>query len=222
MSDLTAPSSVEEALKSLNIYNRDNIWELPQKRGTFIVKHKALEKVAAHFGIRWSQQKVELADAGSKSVAISMAGTLGDRTEWSVGEASPDNTQQKYLFAMAEKRAKDRVILKLLDAHGDCYTEEDADDFKASEGQVKLNDLVTHNEVVLRVLPSIVHIKKAIAKNDLGHAAQVLDELTQEEQDTLDLAPSKGGIFTTAERELCFRPHGEVRRIVNADKGEAA
>jgi hypothetical protein len=76
--------------------------------------------------------------------------------------------------------------------------------------------------VVLRVLPSIVHIKKAIAKEDLGHAAQVLGELTQEDQDTLDLAPTKGGIFTTAEREACFRPHGEVRRIVNADKGEAA
>jgi hypothetical protein len=31
---------------------------------------------------------------------------------------------------MAEKRAKDRVILKLLAVHGDIYSEEEADDFK--------------------------------------------------------------------------------------------
>jgi hypothetical protein len=37
-----------------------------------------------------------------------------------------------YPFAMAEKRAKDRVILKLIALHGLVYSEEEADDFKAS------------------------------------------------------------------------------------------
>ena len=34
---------------------------------------------------------------------------------------------------MAEKRAKDRVILKLVGLHGDVYSEEEADDFKAAK-----------------------------------------------------------------------------------------
>jgi hypothetical protein len=36
---------------------------------------------------------------------------------------------------MAEKRAKDRVILKLVGLHGDVYSEEEADDFKEAKPQ---------------------------------------------------------------------------------------
>jgi hypothetical protein len=38
------------------------------------------------------------------------------------------------------------------------------------------------------------------------------------------MAPSKGGVFTTEEREICFKAHGEVRKLVNEMKkadGEA-
>ena len=55
---------------------------------------------------------------------------MGDATEWSIGEAAPYNTTNKYPYAMAEKRAKDRVILKLVGLHGDVYSEEEADEFK--------------------------------------------------------------------------------------------
>jgi hypothetical protein len=37
---------------------------------------------------------------------------------------------------MAEKRAKDRVILKLLNAHGHLYSEEEADEFKRQNPHV--------------------------------------------------------------------------------------
>jgi hypothetical protein len=57
-------------------------------------------------------------------------GKLGERTEWSFGEAATYNNKNAYPAAMAEKRAKDRVILKLLNAHGALYSEAEADEFK--------------------------------------------------------------------------------------------
>jgi len=62
-----------------------------------------------------------------------VTGQMGDRLEWSVGEAAPANNKNAYPWAMAEKRAKDRVILKLIGLHGLAYSEEEADDFKDSK-----------------------------------------------------------------------------------------
>ena len=43
-------------------------------------------------------------------------------------------------------------------------------------------------------------IKQAIEDNDLSYACQLYAELGHETQEALYKAPSKGGIFTTAER----------------------
>ena len=43
------------------------------------------------------------------------------------GEASPRNTKNAYPYAMAEKRAVDRAILKLLGLHGFVYSEDEMD-----------------------------------------------------------------------------------------------
>ena len=61
-----------------------------------------------------------------------------ERAEWSIGEAlvgvnyRVSGKQAAYVYAMAEKRAKDRVILKLIELHGLVYSEEEADEFKTS------------------------------------------------------------------------------------------
>jgi hypothetical protein len=63
---------------------------------------------------------------------------MGERMEWSIGEAligtnyRVSGKQAAYVYAMAEKRAKDRVILKLIELHGLVYSEEEADEFKHS------------------------------------------------------------------------------------------
>jgi hypothetical protein len=68
-------------------------------------------------------------------MAGAKAGT--ERVEWSIGEALVNvnyrvsGRQAGYVYAMAEKRAKDRVILKLLELHGLVYSEEEADEFRA-------------------------------------------------------------------------------------------
>jgi hypothetical protein len=56
---------------------------------------------------------------------------LKDRTEWSIGEASPNNCKAPYPFAMAEKRLKDRLTLKLINAYEyGIYSDVEADAFK--------------------------------------------------------------------------------------------
>jgi hypothetical protein len=106
----------------------DELWEV--HGSTWCVKHKALERIAAEVGIVWEKPELKVCDMAAGQIAILVGGKLGDHVEFSFGEASPKNNKNSYPIAMAEKRAKDRVILKLLAVHGDIYSEEEADDFK--------------------------------------------------------------------------------------------
>lgn len=105
---------------------KDAVWQHKQS-GQWLIKHRDLEIVAAKAGIEFLPPQVLEADA-SKCIAIVVTGKLSTRTEWSIGEASPKNTQQAYPYAMAEKRAKDRVILKLMQVHGHIYSEDEMPD----------------------------------------------------------------------------------------------
>lgn len=126
----------------------DAVWKLERKNkagyvttSTWIMKHRWIEKVAGMSGIRFQSPDIIEHDLVKKVVAILVTGCMGKygtegyREEWSIGEAAPYNTKIGYPFAMAEKRAKDRVVLKLLDIHGLVYSEEEADDFKLVEAQ---------------------------------------------------------------------------------------
>lgn len=115
-----------EFMESYKI-DSDEIWEV--HGSTWVVKHKALERVAVEVGIKWDRPSVITCDPANKIAVICAFGKLGDHEEWSFGEASPHNNKNAYSMAMAEKRAKDRVILKLLNAHGALYSEAEADEF---------------------------------------------------------------------------------------------
>jgi len=105
----------------------DEIWEVHGT--TWVVKHKALERVAVEIGIQWERPEVVTCDLANKIAVICAYGKLNDRIEWSFGEATPANNKNSYAMAMAEKRARDRVILKLLVTHGALYSEAEADEF---------------------------------------------------------------------------------------------
>lgn len=108
--------------------------ELWQVHGsTWVIKHKAIERIGAQLGIIWAPPKVIEGSTADKIVVVLVEGRVGERIEWSFGEASPSNNKNAYPWAMAEKRGKDRVILKFLAAHGDVYSEEEAEDFKQAE-----------------------------------------------------------------------------------------
>jgi len=108
------------------------VWSLPQNKNALIVKHKALEKISAHLGMWFDPPKIIESDTEKKIVSLVVQGYIDDgkgkNTAWSIGEVSPQNTSNKYVYAMAEKRAIDRVILKLLGVHGDFYSQAEIDE----------------------------------------------------------------------------------------------
>ncbi len=112
--------------------SRDDVWEV--RPGTPVVKHPALERLAAILGIEWGPPQILRAEK-EEAVLIATGKIADGQPEWSIGEAvvgqnyKVSGRMAAYPFAMAEKRAKDRVILKLAGLHG-AYSEEEADDFK--------------------------------------------------------------------------------------------
>lgn len=114
-----------------NLDNND-VWKVQQAT---VLKHKALERLAVAAGIRFDAPTIIRAERDE--AVILAVGRLGDVSEWSIGEALIDmnyrvsGKQAGYVYAMAEKRAKDRVILKLAGLHG-LYSEDEADEFKES------------------------------------------------------------------------------------------
>lgn len=137
---MASPSKAVKDFMAKYSIASDEIWEV--HGSTWVVKHKALERVAAEQGIVWDRPAMLECNSANGVAAMCVFGKLGERLEWSIGEAltvMPDRAggnykvtgkQAGYVYAMAEKRAKDRVILKLLNAHGSLYSEEEADDFK--------------------------------------------------------------------------------------------
>jgi hypothetical protein len=120
----------------------DEVWEVHGT--TWVVKHKALERIAVEVGIVWDKPELKVCDMTNGFVAILISGKLGDHVEFSFGEASPKNNKNAYPVAMAEKRAKDRVILKLLACSGEIYSSED----DIPEPEKRQNPHVTRTEDV--------------------------------------------------------------------------
>lgn len=204
MAKHNVPKLVGEVLKEIGETAVTAGWDC---HGTFVLLHKALERVAAHKNITFDPPTIVESDISSKNVVILVTGHLGDKSEWSFGEAAPYNNKNAYPYAMAEKRAKDRVILKLVGLHGHVYSEEEADDFKKARPvsisdapQDNNQDLIEYNAAIREHADSIFAIKNALSTGDLETASEEWRELTQDQQRAIWKAPSQGGIFTTEER----------------------
>tara|TARA_R110000751_G_scaffold32276_2_gene81333 strand:+ start:194 stop:889 length:696 start_codon:yes stop_codon:yes gene_type:complete len=121
------PENVGETLREIGMTPDQAGWNC---HGTYVLLHKALEKVAVKKGIVFNEPTILECNSENRIVSLLVTGKMGDKSEWSIGEASPSNNKNSYPYAMAEKRAKDRVILKLVGLHGDVYAEDEADAFK--------------------------------------------------------------------------------------------
>jgi len=124
------PEKLEEILKEVKLTVASSTWDC---HGTPVVLHKACEKIAAHNGIVFDEPKIIESSVKEKYAVLSVTGHMKDASEWSIGEAAPYNNKNAYPFAMAEKRAKDRVILKLVGLHGDVYSQDEADEFNLAQ-----------------------------------------------------------------------------------------
>jgi len=123
----TIDGKLKEVLTKWHPNPKGAVWDC---HGKWIAYHAALEEIARNAKITFDAPVVLEADGQNKCAALCVTGRMGTIAEWSIGEAAPANNKNGYPFAMAEKRAKDRVILKLIGLHGEVYSEEEADDFK--------------------------------------------------------------------------------------------
>jgi hypothetical protein len=137
---MAKPAELDPRIEAIRVkYGLDpsDFWELPQKKGTWVAKHAALEVAAAKAGILFDNPIIIEANSEAGVAVLAVTGSLPSphneavgwrdnaRTEWATGEASPKNNKNAYPWAMAEKRAKDRVILKLIGIHGLVYSEDE-------------------------------------------------------------------------------------------------
>src|SRR5690554_4526195 len=114
-----------EAVREKYGLARDDFWQIPQNK-QWVCKHAALEIVAVKAGIEWMSPQIIEANAPELVTSMIVTGKMGDRAEWATGETSQTNYRVKGKqpacpWAMSEKRAKDRVVLKLVGIHGLVY-----------------------------------------------------------------------------------------------------
>ncbi|MFL4992114.1 MAG: trna delta -isopentenylpyrophosphate transferase [Microvirga sp.] len=127
----TTDKKISEVLGKFGEPMAGNVWRV---QGTAVIYHKTLERIAAQAKVVFDEPKIIRAERDE--AVIQVTGRMGERVEWSIGEAligvnyRVSGKQAAYVYAMAEKRAKDRVILKLIELHGYVYSEEEADEFK--------------------------------------------------------------------------------------------
>jgi len=137
----TADQQIADILAKYGEPIAGNIWRV---QGQAVIYHKALERIAAQAGIAFASPTILRAERDEAVVLVT--GRMGERTEWSIGEALVNvnyrisGRQAAYVYAMAEKRAKDRVILKLIGLHGLLYSEEEADELKSSAASVAASE----------------------------------------------------------------------------------
>lgn len=176
---------IAEVLKDYG-FGPDACWDC---HGTWVVYHKVLEQIAAKAGIAFDPPAILEAKSGDKIVAICVTGHLGEKREWSIGEAAPGNNKNSYPWAMAEKRAKDRVILKLIGLHGFAYSEDEADDFKESRPPEKPLPSGSRNKTTakaeMQALSQLIHDDEQTPDVDMlsAHLADHKDLLEQVSRD---------------------------------------
>ncbi len=133
-------SNLEPRIEAVRVkYGLDvnDFWQIKQNK-QWVCRHAALEIVAVKAGIEWMPPMILEKDAPNLVTSMIVTGKMGDRVEWASGETNPTNysvsgKQPAYPWAMSEKRAKDRVVLKLVGIHGLVYSEDEMPSVAAEE-----------------------------------------------------------------------------------------
>lgn len=86
------------------------------------------------------------------------------------------------------------------DTDGNAAKSNDSEQESPANGDFKSQKMANHNAVLRDKFEVVASIKLAIAKKDYYEMALQMDGLTDDEKTAIWMAPSAGGIFTTAER----------------------
>ena len=124
---------IKELAKKYEL-NDNDFWKHKQS-GKWIITHDACEKIADQENISFVLP--EIYTDNNSDVAMIGSAKKGDKVVWSTGEASSRTCAMKYYWAMAEKRLKDRLTLKIINAYQyGVSSETEADDFKRESNNI--------------------------------------------------------------------------------------
>ena len=118
---------MKELAKKYNLTESDYWQESRSKK--WIITHDAVERIAKIENIIINPPQI--VNSEKDMVRLIVVAKKGDVVMWADGEADTKNCKNLYLFAMASKRAIDRVVLKLISAYEyGVYSDVEADEFK--------------------------------------------------------------------------------------------
>ena len=128
---------VTAILKGLGLTKEESLWDC---HGTWVMYHRYIEIA----GVKKKISIDDLSEIETNSekgiVVIKCKASLEKMKVITYGEASPKNTRNAYPYAMAEKRAIVRAILKLIGLHGFIYSEDELDVKQTSNTKVRSSD----------------------------------------------------------------------------------
>src|SRR5215211_5279985 len=138
----TVPNIDPKIVEILSAYDESadggaggNLWFV---QGQAVILHKCVERIAARAKIVFEEPQIIRAER--EEAVILVRARLGDRSDYDIGEALVNvnyrvsGRQAAYVFAMALKRGRDRLVLKLVGLHGLAYSEVESDDFQSQSG----------------------------------------------------------------------------------------
>jgi len=116
---------VKEILEELKFNPSECLWE---KHGATCMKHRYIEIAGQEKGVVIESLDEVEKNSAEGVVAIKCTASLGKSKVITYGEATPKNNKNGYPYAMAEKRAVDRAILKLIGIHGFVYSDDEVNE----------------------------------------------------------------------------------------------
>tara|TARA_R100000152_G_scaffold13920_2_gene6235 strand:+ start:3173 stop:3799 length:627 start_codon:yes stop_codon:yes gene_type:complete len=191
----------EEILQKFNLDPKECLWDC---HGTWILLHKWVVLIGQRAGVILDPPKIIETNAEKKTVVIQVSGQLGKGDDapraWTFGEAAPANNKNAYPFAMAEKRAKDRVILELVGLAGHVYTDQDIPDMNNGKPvwEIKQNER-TATAVREDAAAFAAAMRKAQSRDELLNVAGRISE--NKELTSADKAELRN-VFTEVEHNL--------------------
>ena len=155
MSKMNIPDEAVKIFKELKINGAEATWDC---HGTPVVLHKYIEIIGAKLNVSIDSLDVIEANAKDGIVSMKCVASIKDRQVISYGECSPKNNKNAYPYAMAEKRAVDRCILKLANLHGFVYSENEIDD-KAPSSKPKIAEkkVISDEPTVAKFIDEMNH-----------------------------------------------------------------
>lgn len=129
---------VRETLEQYGETWDESVWKV---QGQPVIYHKTVERLAGKAGVVFEEPTIIRAEADEAVILV--RGRLGERWDYDIGEARlgvnyrVSGKMAAYLWSMALKRGRDRLILKLIGIHGLVYSEDESDDFRRPTQRAK-------------------------------------------------------------------------------------